>query len=167
MPAEFVVRVGMGFISKSDIGQCRLVTYTVRNAARYTKPDALAMACCATTVFPEDQVFVAHEDRPDKEFNTTNPPEFVIVIGRSFLKSITDGHVLTTFVLSEAARFSKPDASDFVRMFRLTWPSQSVHTAHEDTPFIAAPTDEDEESDDSSETEGKDESDHWNDLSEE
>jgi hypothetical protein len=133
----FVVRVGAGFVSKSDAGKCRLITYTIAKARRFSRSDALNTASLVTTAFPSEKVFIARENHPDAEFNVDDPSEFIIAIGRKYLKAFKAGQAQTAFTLEDAARYTKLDAKDLVTLLSETWTKQTVYTAHEDTPFIA------------------------------
>ncbi len=136
MREEFVVRVGAGFISESDGSKCRLVEFDIRKARRFPEEQAVLMACFAETAFPDDVIFVAHERSPDVAFDCKNPSEFVVVIGRRYLKQFKGRQPQIAFTLDSAKRYTRLDASEIVEMLRLAWPGRPVHVAHESTPFI-------------------------------
>ena len=137
MLQEFVIRVNNGFISKPDGPKHRLLTFSIRNARRCSRTEAMDLACYACSAFPKAKVFIAHESRPDAEFDFKNPPEFIVAVGRKYLKTIKDGSVQLSYSLDDAYRHSKSDAFDVVMMLHLTWPDRVVYTAHMTTPFLA------------------------------
>lgn len=136
MFGEFVIRVDQGYVSKVNGAKDRLLTFSLLNARRCSRSEAMDLACMACTVFPKAKVFIAHESCPDIEFDLTNPPEFVVSVGRKYLKSLKNGSVHLSYRLDEASRYPKADGFDVVAMLQLTWPDRTVYMAHFSTPFL-------------------------------
>ena len=156
MSKEFVVRVGKAFIGKSEATKTRLCTNDIKTANRFTMSEAELMRCFAESVFHDDIIFIAHERSPDCPFDPKHPCEFVVVIGRRYLKAFKARQPQMTFFLDQAKRHQKFDACEVAQMLRLAWPERTVHAAHEATPFIRLERDIDGESESSEDSDRRD-----------
>lgn len=150
---EFLVRVGRRFISEKDGGKDRLLTGALKDAKRFTYDDAAAMVDYACSAFPEENVFVAQQRFPDREYNASNPPEFVVSVGRLYLKTFKNGRAEMTCQLEDARHYSRMPGSEVASLLQRLWPERSIFLAHRDTPFIPQPSREENGSSETSDFE--------------
>jgi|GEM_PF-3937203 len=145
MQKEFVVRVGKGFLIGRDQRKQSLLTLRYEGAGRFDYEEAMKLATCSVEVFPDAIIYVAHQQFPDEEFNPDSPRNYVIAVGRRFVKTLSRTSIVFTFSLQDAGRFTSASSQALVHLAEKLLPGKSVYAAHQHRPFIpVASTDDDD-----------------------
>ena len=149
----FVVVVGYSWVERIEGGSVILGTRP-ESAKRFNRSEAEEVARIAKWQLEVERIFVAHHAKPNviaSDDGELPPKEFVVAIGRLYLKNIRNGVVHTAFTIEDAGRFDRSEAeekaSDVREKYRLRHDTgrrplgrkkATVYIAHELSPFFPA-----------------------------